>query len=235
MPHQQLLIVGLANAILATAFGTMAALGLQRVGTRIRLAVRRPDLHQHHRPRDRHRPGDARSCSPRTIWSTRSSVSALGHRDPVRHATTIIAAHVAVQHRASSCCSSGRACRGWTGRWSRPATTCSRRRGGRSARSPSRSSCRRSSPGFLLSFTFSFDDYLITTFVNGPGSSTLPLYVFGQVRRGVTPQTNAVATMMLVVTLAHPARRPVPARPPGAAGERRVRAARRDRRRSGGS
>ncbi len=36
--------------------------------------------------------------------------------------------------------------------------------------------------GFLLSFTFSFDDYVITTFTSGPGSSTLPLYIFGQVQ-----------------------------------------------------
>ena len=44
--------------------------------------------------------------------------------------------------------------------------------------------------GFLLSFTFSFDDYVITTFVSGPGHSTLPLFIFGQVRRGVTPETT---------------------------------------------
>ena len=56
--------------------------------------------------------------------------------------------------------------------------------------------------GFLLSFTFSFDDYVITSFVSGPGSSTLPIFIFGQVKRGVTPETNAVATMMLGVTLA---------------------------------
>jgi spermidine/putrescine transport system permease protein len=56
--------------------------------------------------------------------------------------------------------------------------------------------------GFLLSFTFSFDDYVITTFVSGPGSSTLPLFIFGQVRRGVTPETNAVAAMILGFTLA---------------------------------
>jgi spermidine/putrescine transport system permease protein len=55
--------------------------------------------------------------------------------------------------------------------------------------------------GFLLAFTFSFDDYVITSFVSGPGSSTLPIFVFGQVKRGVTPETNAVATMMLVLTL----------------------------------
>ena len=56
--------------------------------------------------------------------------------------------------------------------------------------------------GFLLSFTFSFDDYVITSFVSGPGSSTLPIFIFGQVKRGVSPETNAVATMMLLVTLA---------------------------------
>jgi spermidine/putrescine transport system permease protein len=56
--------------------------------------------------------------------------------------------------------------------------------------------------GFLLSFTFAFDDYLITTFVNGRGTSTIPLYVFGQIRKGVTPATNAVAALMLLVTLA---------------------------------
>jgi spermidine/putrescine transport system permease protein len=55
--------------------------------------------------------------------------------------------------------------------------------------------------GFLLSFTFAFDDYLISTFVNGRGTSTLPLYVFGQVKRGVTPATNAVAALMLLITL----------------------------------
>jgi spermidine/putrescine transport system permease protein len=55
--------------------------------------------------------------------------------------------------------------------------------------------------GFLLAFTFSFDDYVITTFVSGPGSSTLPLFIFGQVKRGVTPETNAVAAMILAFTI----------------------------------
>ena len=55
--------------------------------------------------------------------------------------------------------------------------------------------------GFLLAFTFSFDDYVITSFVSGPGSQTLPLYIFGQTRQGVTPLTNAVAALMLLVTL----------------------------------
>ena len=55
--------------------------------------------------------------------------------------------------------------------------------------------------GFLLAFTFSFDDYVITQFVSGPGSQTLPLFIFGQTRQGVTPLTNAVAAMMLLLTL----------------------------------
>ena len=42
---------------------------------------------------------------------------------------------------------------------------------------------------------------MITTFNSGPGSITLPLYVFGQIKRGVTPATNAVAAMMLLITL----------------------------------
>lgn len=55
--------------------------------------------------------------------------------------------------------------------------------------------------GCLLSFTFSFDDYVITTFVSGAGSTTLPLYVFSTIRKGVTPATNAVAAIMLLITL----------------------------------
>ena len=55
--------------------------------------------------------------------------------------------------------------------------------------------------GFLLAFTFSFDDYVISQFVSGPGSQTLPLFVFGQTRQGVTPLVNAVAAMMLLATL----------------------------------
>jgi spermidine/putrescine transport system permease protein len=55
--------------------------------------------------------------------------------------------------------------------------------------------------GFLLSFTFSFDDYVITFFVSGAGTTTLPLYVFSSIRQGVTPATNAIAAIMLLITL----------------------------------
>jgi spermidine/putrescine transport system permease protein len=55
--------------------------------------------------------------------------------------------------------------------------------------------------GFLLSFTFSFDDYVITFFVYGAGLTTLPLYIFSSIRQGVTPATNAIAAIMLLITL----------------------------------
>ncbi|MFQ5984368.1 MAG: ABC transporter permease [Alphaproteobacteria bacterium] len=54
--------------------------------------------------------------------------------------------------------------------------------------------------GFLLSFTFSFDDFIIAFFVAG-AKTTLPIYVFASIRRGITPEINAVATSMLGVSL----------------------------------
>lgn len=50
--------------------------------------------------------------------------------------------------------------------------------------------------GFLLSFTFSFDDFIIALFVAG-AETTLPLYVFSSIRRGVTPEINAIGTLVL--------------------------------------
>jgi spermidine/putrescine transport system permease protein len=54
--------------------------------------------------------------------------------------------------------------------------------------------------GFLLAFTFSFDDYVISSFVAG-STETLPLFVFGQIHQGITPLTNAIAAVMLLVTI----------------------------------
>lgn len=53
--------------------------------------------------------------------------------------------------------------------------------------------------GWLLSFTLSLDDVVITAFTNGPGSTTLPLYIFSKVRLGVTPDMNALATIIVVL------------------------------------
>ena len=53
----------------------------------------------------------------------------------------------------------------------------------------------------LLAFTLSIDDVVISFFVAGPSSSTLPLKIFSMVKFGVTPEINALSTLMLVVTL----------------------------------
>lgn len=54
--------------------------------------------------------------------------------------------------------------------------------------------------GALLAFTMSFDDYVITSLVAGAGSSTLPIVVYGMVRRNVEPTVNAISTLILVGT-----------------------------------
>jgi putrescine transport system permease protein len=53
--------------------------------------------------------------------------------------------------------------------------------------------------GWLLAFTLSWDDLVITQFVAGPGSSTLPMVIFSKVRLGVSPDVNALATIMVTV------------------------------------
>jgi len=53
--------------------------------------------------------------------------------------------------------------------------------------------------GWLLAFTLSWDDLVITQFVAGPGSSTLPMVIFSKVRFGVTPDVNALATIMVLL------------------------------------
>lgn len=55
--------------------------------------------------------------------------------------------------------------------------------------------------GFLLAFTFSFEDFIIAFFVAGP-NVTLPIYIFSSIRRGVTPEINAVGTVVLVSSFA---------------------------------
>lgn len=55
--------------------------------------------------------------------------------------------------------------------------------------------------GGLLAFTFSFDDFVTSFFVTGPESETLPIYIWGQLRFGVTPAINATAAMILGLTL----------------------------------
>ena len=53
--------------------------------------------------------------------------------------------------------------------------------------------------GWLLAFTLSLDDLVVASFVSGPGASTLPMVVFSSMRLGVTPELNALATVLLLV------------------------------------
>ncbi|GGK58705.1 ABC transporter permease subunit [Amphritea balenae] len=53
--------------------------------------------------------------------------------------------------------------------------------------------------GWLLSFTLSLDDLVIASFVSGPGNSTLPMVIFSKVRLGVSPEVNALATIMIAI------------------------------------
>ena len=187
--------VAIPNAILATLFGTMAALGLQRVSKRIRMvfdgltymSVIVPEI--------------VIALATLVLFATAFDgiEAATGIKLRFGHAT-IIAAHVLFN--TSLVLLLVRA------RLSGMDRTLAEASEDLFA-TPWRTFRQITLPlllpaivaGFLLSFTFSFDDYVITTFVSGPGSSTLPLFIFGQVRRGVTPETNAVAAMILGFTI----------------------------------
>ena len=63
------------------------------------------------------------------------------------------------------------------------------------------SRCRSSLPavvaGWMLAFTLSLDDLVIASFTTGPGATTLPMKIYSQVRLGVTPEINAVCTILI--------------------------------------
>jgi putrescine transport system permease protein len=56
--------------------------------------------------------------------------------------------------------------------------------------------------GWLLAFTLSLDDLVISSFVSGPGATTLPMLIFAKVRLGVTPDINAIATIIILIVAA---------------------------------
>jgi spermidine/putrescine transport system permease protein len=56
--------------------------------------------------------------------------------------------------------------------------------------------------GALLAFTLSLDDFVVTFFVAGPGATTLPLFVYGLIKFQVTPDINAISTLMVVASIA---------------------------------
>ncbi len=55
--------------------------------------------------------------------------------------------------------------------------------------------------GAMLAFIISMDDFVITFFVAGAGATTLPVYIFGMIRIGITPEVNAISTMLLAVSI----------------------------------
>lgn len=56
--------------------------------------------------------------------------------------------------------------------------------------------------GAMLSFVISMDDFIITLMVGGAGSTTLPVYIYSMIRRGLTPEINAVSTVLLFMSVA---------------------------------
>lgn len=55
--------------------------------------------------------------------------------------------------------------------------------------------------GAMLAFITSMDDFVITFFVAGAGATTLPVYIFGMIRTGITPEVNAISTLLLAVSV----------------------------------
>lgn len=55
--------------------------------------------------------------------------------------------------------------------------------------------------GALLAFTLSLDDFVVSFFTSGPGSTTLPIFIYSSVKRGITPDINALSTLMVLVSV----------------------------------
>ena len=55
--------------------------------------------------------------------------------------------------------------------------------------------------GALLAFTLSLDDFVVSFFTSGPGSTTLPILIYSSVKRGVTPDINALSTLLVLASI----------------------------------
>ncbi|MCJ8015136.1 ABC transporter permease [Paenibacillus sp. KQZ6P-2] len=55
--------------------------------------------------------------------------------------------------------------------------------------------------GALIAFTMSLDDFMVSFFVSGPSSTTLPIYIYSQVKRGISPEINALCTLLILVSV----------------------------------
>jgi spermidine/putrescine transport system permease protein len=56
--------------------------------------------------------------------------------------------------------------------------------------------------GAMLAFTLSLDDFVVSFFTSGPGSTTLPILIYSSVKRGITPEINALATLLVLASMA---------------------------------
>ena len=56
--------------------------------------------------------------------------------------------------------------------------------------------------GALMAFTLSLDDFIVSFFTTGPGATTLPIYIYSSVKRGITPEINVVSTLMITASIA---------------------------------
>jgi len=77
--------------------------------------------------------------------------------------------------------------------------------------------------GMLLSFAMSFDDVIISVFVTGVNTNTLPIKIYSQIKTGVTPKTNALCTLLFVATVLLGVLSVLASRPRRAKGERKRR------------
>jgi spermidine/putrescine transport system permease protein len=56
--------------------------------------------------------------------------------------------------------------------------------------------------GAMLAFTLSLDDFVVSFFTTGPGATTLPILIYSSVKRGITPDINALSTLIVLVSVA---------------------------------
>jgi len=54
----------------------------------------------------------------------------------------------------------------------------------------------------MLAFIASLGDFVISFFVSGPGTTTLPVYIFGMIKMGITPTVNAISTLLILTSIA---------------------------------
>jgi spermidine/putrescine transport system permease protein len=55
--------------------------------------------------------------------------------------------------------------------------------------------------GGMLAFTLSLDDFVVSFFTSGPGSTTLPILIYSSVKRGITPDINALSTLIILASV----------------------------------